>query len=64
MIEIFSYTVCCDIWVHVTDDQVSGSTITDLVGDVTRKDELAVIPGEFELQIIVSHHVVVIRLGI
>ena len=50
MIEILSKTVLGDIWMHATNDKVSSCANSNLIGNMTWKNELAIVPGEFNLR--------------
>ena len=49
VLKIVTKTLSGDVWMDVTDDEVASSTNTDLVCNVARKYELAVIPGDLDL---------------
>lgn len=50
MIEVLSKTVFGDVWMHATNDQVSGCANSNLICNMAWKNELAIVPGEFNLQ--------------
>lgn len=49
MIKIFSKSLLRDVGVYGPDDQVTGGANTDFVGNMAGKNELPVVPNEFEL---------------
>lgn len=55
VIEIISEALSSDVWVNIANDEVTGGSNTYLVCDVTRKDELPVIPSELNLELPVSN---------
>ena len=44
-----------DVWVHATNDEITSSPNSYLICNVTGKDELAIIPGDFNLEALISN---------
>lgn len=54
MVEILPNPLSGDVRVNITNDQVTGGPDTYLVCNVTGKDELPVVPSEFDLALILA----------
>ena len=54
VLKILPQTVFRNLCVHITDNQVASCPYPDLIGDMTGKNELAIVPREFELWLCIS----------
>ena len=54
VVEILPNAFGGDVWVNVADDEVTSGSDANLICNVTRKDELAVVPSEFNLELLIS----------
>jgi len=49
MIQVLAETFFSNVRMKISDDQISRSPYTYLIGNMARQDELTIVPGEFEL---------------
>lgn len=50
MVKVLSKTVFGNIWMHASNNQVSSCANSNLIGNMTWKNELAIVPGELNLR--------------